>query len=381
MRAGFPGLSRRRFLAAAPAATFAAASAVRLVAAGAEPSDEVLPIDERLSRLEEAAPLAMQFRGQSADEARRWQAEFAAKLRELLGPHRPPKEWTCVLEKRVELPAHVREQRLLIAEGVAPVPFHLLLPRGDAGGVPPQRAGILALHGHGDFGHDSVAGIDDSPAQRAEIDKFQYDYGLKLVERGYVVAAPCLTPFGRRLGTNKLKRGDACTLVNLQLQHLGKLLIAENLRDCLWTLDFLAQHEAVDARRLGCVGLSYGGRMTTFAAALEPRIRVAVIGGAMNMFQERAMSGSTAGCQVIPGLLNYGDMPEVAGLIAPRPCVWTVGETDRLLDPAWAEKFRQRQGRVYAALGAADQVVVDRFAGGHEWHGEVAYPILERALR
>jgi len=373
-------LDRRGFIAFSAASACAAVGEAQLFAEE-KPSDAVPSIGARMAALEEAAPLSMQFRGKSADEARRWQAEFAAKLSELLGPFQPPITWQCALEKRVELATHVREERLLTATGVAPVPFHLLLPRTDANAKSTKRAGILAIHGHGVFGHDSIAGMEDSPERKAEIEKFKYDYGLKLVERGYVVVAPCLTPFGRRLGTEKVKRGDPCTLVNLQLQHLGKLLIAENLRDCLWTLDYLAKHEAVDERRLGCVGLSYGGRMTTLTAALDPRVCVAVIGGAMNTFQERAMVGSTAGCQVIPGLLNYGDLPEVASLIAPRRCVWTNGEKDGLLIPEWIERFRERQGRVYAALGATEQVAVDSFAGGHEWHGDVAYPILEKVLQ
>src|SRR6185295_19876788 len=74
-------------------------------------------------------------------------------------------------------------------------------------------------------------------------------------------------------------------------------------------------------------------------------------------------------------------MPEVASLIAPRTCIWTVGDRDGLLDPAWVEKFRERQGRVYLAHGAREQVHVDRFAGGHQWHGDVAYPILARTLQ
>lgn len=372
-------LDRRDFLRLLPATALASGAAVQLF--GDEQSNVIAPIDARMTALEEAAPLAMQFRGKTPDEARRWQKEFAAKLGELLGPHRPPQRWDCIVERRVELPTHIREERVLSAESLSPVPFHLLLPHGDANAASAKRAGILAIHGHGDFGHDSIAGIDGTPERKAEIEKYKYDYGVKLVERGYVVAAPCLTPMGRRLGSDKVKRGDACTLVNLQLQHLGKLLIAENLRDCLWTLDFLAQHTAVDAARLGCVGLSYGGRMTTLTAALDPRIRIAVIAGAMNVFQERAMHGSVSGCQVIPGLLNFGDMPEVAGLIAPRACIWTVGEKDRLLDPTWAETFRERQGRVYAAHGAIEQVEVDHFAGGHEWHGDVAYPILAKVLQ
>ena len=68
-------------------------------------------------------------------------------------------------------------------------------------------------------------------------------------------------------------------------------------------------------------------------------------------------------------------------MFAPRPCLWTVGEKDRLLDPAWVEKFRERQARIYAAFDAADQLHVDRFAGGHEWHGEIAYRVLEKTFK
>ena len=63
---------------------------------------------------------------------------------------------------------------------------------------------------------------------------------------------------------------------------VGKLLIAENLRDALWAFEFLARNPKVDPGRIGCVGLSYGGRMTMLTAALEKRIRVAVISGALN---------------------------------------------------------------------------------------------------
>ena len=82
--------------------------------------------------------------------------------------------------------------------------------------------------------------------------------------------------------------------------------------------------------RVACVGLSYGGRMTMVAAALEPRICAAVISGALNMFQERAMSSDySCGAQVIPGLLELGDTPEIGSLIAPRACIWEMVRTMR----------------------------------------------------
>src|SRR5262249_59920183 len=44
-------------------------------------------IDERIQKLAREAPLAMQFKGGTAEECRKWQAEFTTKLRSLLGPH------------------------------------------------------------------------------------------------------------------------------------------------------------------------------------------------------------------------------------------------------------------------------------------------------
>lgn len=370
-----PTVGRRSFLRLSAASLVLAGRAAGLEGAAAD--DVVLPVDERLKAMVEKAPLAMQFRGTTADECRRWQAEFGAKLRRLLGPFQPPAKWECALQRRVELSDHVREERVLTAPGLAPVPVHLLLPRDGK----KRRAGILAIHGHGRFAHDGVAGIDDTPERHAAIERFHYDYGRKLVERGYVVAAPCLTPFGPRLGDARLpKRADPCTVTNLELQYLGKLLIAENLRDILWTLEFLARQDTVDTQQIGCVGLSYGGRMTMLTTALEPRIRAAVVSGALNCYQERVANGAAAGCQVIPGLLQYGDVPEIGGLIAPRPCVWEAGSHDPLIPADWAEKAVERIRRPYAALGVSEKLVIDRFDGAHQWHGEVAYPVLQNAL-
>jgi pimeloyl-ACP methyl ester carboxylesterase len=208
-----------------------------------------------------------------------------------------------------------------------------------------------------------------------------YDYGRQLVRRGYVVAVPCLTPFGDRLGKREsYGKQDPCADTFLRLQLLGKLLIAENLRDSLWAVEVLARHEEVDAGRLGCVGLSYGGRMTMLTAALEPRIKVAVISGAANVMQERIRGPYSCGAQIIPGLLPVGDVPEIAGLIAPRYCLWEVGSRDTLIHPKWADEALTRQRRVYRATGAEERLTVDRFAGGHVWHGAQAYPLLERVL-
>jgi dienelactone hydrolase len=346
--------------------------------AWAQGDEQPLPVDARLRKMAEEAPLEMRFRGKTAEECRQWQVAFGRKLRELLGPHQPPQKWRVQVERVVELPDHRREELVLRADGHPPLPVYLLIPKGLKG----RRPGVVAVHGHGPLGYDPVVGRELTPGIEAAVKGSHYDYGLQLVRRGYVVAAPCLTPFGRRLGERKPSGGnDPCAITFLRLQLLGKLLIAENLRDVLWTVELLAQRKEVDAQRLACVGLSYGGRMTMLAAAVEPRIKVAVVSGALNCMQERVQVRYSCGAQIIPGLLRYGDVPEIAALIAPRPCLWEVGTEDKLLPARWVEESLGRIGRAYRALGAESELRVDRFKGGHRWHGEEAYRLLARVLK
>ena len=334
------------------------------------------PINERLKHDVENAPLTMRFKGASADDCRAWQKDFAARLRTLLGRHTPPAQWKTTVVSVKEFDDYRREELLLTAEGHPPLPVYLLLPRPSKG----KRPAILALHGHGAHGHHPVAGRDDLPGVASAIKSANYDYGRQLVREGFVVAVPCLTPFGDRLGKSAGKT-DACADVFIRMQLLGKTLMAENLRDCLWSVELLARHEEVDAKRLGCVGLSYGGRMTMLTAALEPRIKACVISGALNVMQERISKPYGCGAQIIPGLLQYGDVPEIASLIAPRACLWEVGSHDKLIDPFWADEILLRQRRAFKALAAVDQLSVDRFEGGHAWHGKAASVLLKKALQ
>jgi hypothetical protein len=108
---------------------------------------------------------------------------------------------------------------------------------------------------------------------------------------------------------------------------------------------------------------------------------VAAISGACNVMQERIEGRYSCGAQVIPGLLQYGDVPEIGSLIAPRPCVWEIGTRDGLIDPAWADAALTRIRRAYTAAGAADKLHIDRFEGGHRWSGKVAEPLLDKVLK
>lgn len=367
-------LSRRQLLRLSLAGLLATKAASLTSADDQSPQD----VNQYLRDLADRAPLRMQFRGETEQDCKDWQQSFRGKLAALLGPHKPPIAWQTKVEDAVEFEDHRRETLLLTADGHPTLPVHLLVPKGAGDAKLPA---IVAIHGHGDHGYDPVAGRDDVPGATEAIASANYDYGRQFVRRGYVVACPCLTPFGRRLdGRDAYGGGDPCGVSFVRMQLLGRVLMAENLRDCLWAFELLAQHANVDATRIGCAGLSYGGRMSMLTAAMEPRIRVACVSGALNLMQERVAVHYSCGAQVIPGLLEYGDVPEIGSLIAPRPCVWETGNEDGLIKSDWAERGMRRMQRAYAACGAERNLVRDQFAGGHRWNGAVSFPLFAREL-
>jgi hypothetical protein len=100
------------------------------------------------------------------------------------------------------------------------------------------------------------------------------------------------------------------------------------------------------------------------------------------VFQERAQGvGYSCGAQVIPGLLEIGDTPEIGSLIAPRPCIWEIGSRDSLIVPGWAEKAIERLKRAYAASDHPGHLQFHRFDGGHQWSGETARTMLAEHLK
>lgn len=337
-----------------------------------------LTVHSEIRSAMESAPLQMLFTGSTSAEFSVWQKSFSEQLHELLGDSSPPSAWRVEEVSRETFSDHIRLELVLHADGVFSLPLYLLLPTGN--GFSDRRPAVLAIHGHGEFGADAVIGRTDRAGIEKSIASANYDYGLQFVRRGYVVVAPHMIPFGPRVDRAKYGGNDPCAVTFVRMQALGILSITSNLRDLRWCLSLLEQRPEVDASRIGCVGLSYGGRMSMLVSAVDTRIRIAAVSGAMNLMQERFAGRHSCGSQMIPGLLSYGDYAEIGSLIAPRPCVWETGSSDSLIVPGWEDRFRDRLQRAYVAAGAAEHLVYDRFEGGHRWNGQVAFSMFAREL-
>lgn len=255
------------------------------------------------------------------------------------------------------------------------VPATILEPAGVA-----REAAVLCLHGHGTFGRLSIIGDRSTPEKAAEVECYKYDYGLHLAQAGYTVLAIDLLGFGARALPPQPRR-HGCDVFQCFLGLFGANLLALQISDVRLGLSLLSGWRGVDPRRVGMAGLSYGGRMTMFTAALDTRVRAAVAAGCCNTYRDRieALSGA-CGAQIVPGLLNVGDTPDLFGAIAPRSLQVQWGRRDALIPAGPARKGIRQIRRCYAATGAPDRFNLRMMDGGHEFDSPAAVKWLETRL-
>ncbi len=335
---------------------------------------------EWLANMAASAPLKMKFNGHGRGDWKEWRASWEAKLRELMGMKPPRKAMRSQVIEETEMEGFTMV-KLVYSSGFGPrVPAYLLLP--DVADESHQKPGVLCAHGHseGNLGKNAVVGITGGEAGKRVIDEHNYDYARSLALKGYVTLAPDWWAFGERLDRSSFSR-DPCNVCQSMASWLGYNMLTLDVVDAFLGLDYLENRPEVDPQRLGMVGLSYGGRVATFTSALDDRIKAVVISGALNLYAERIISVGSCGSQVVPGILEWGDIPEVMGLIAPRPLFIERGASDPLLPE---EEFRdgyERIERVYRAAGALEGLDKHEFRGGHAFKGTKSIPWLDRWLQ
>jgi dienelactone hydrolase len=142
------------------------------------------------------------------------------------------------------------------------------------------------------------------------------------------------------------------------------------------TIDYIATRPELDANRVGCMGISGGGTATLFSAALEPRIRAAMVSGYLNTFRDSI--GSLAHCidNYVPGILNWAEMHDIAGLIAPRPLFVESGERDNIFPIAASLESVAHVREIYEVFQAADRIDHEVFPGEHSFWGKRGIPFI-----
>jgi len=236
------------------------------------------------------------------------------------------------------------------------IPAYLLTPESICD---PDQA-IVAIHGHG--AAEPCVGLRDD---------YHHRFALELAGAGHIVLCPALRGFGtladmafgdegRCLDYWRSQRGRQFTLISDALLY-GRTLIGETVADLLRWEDWLARTQGI--RTLDVAGISYGGDLALTYPPFSDRVRRIYSSGSLGSFAAVFARCYNAPAHGIPGILNWMDRSDIAGLNAPRPIQLHYGENDtpgprnnsaaynETVEPALAQLKR-----IYQAFGALNQI-------------------------
>lgn len=237
-----------------------------------------------------------------------------------------------------------------------------------------------------------ITGVVERPTYRIEKLVFESQPGLLVTANLYVPAnasqpVPCVIylcghwpqALGAKVGYQDRylwypAHGFACLVVDplgfgeipgihhgtnqLNFWHwlsLGYTPAGVEVWNAMRALDWLETRPEVDATRVGVTGISGGGVMTQYFAALDDR--VAAAGPSCSTYTTGTQVAANlipqqCDCTFYPNIFGM-DFPIVAALVAPRPLIIFGGRKDPIFPPAGFREAFRRAKWVYDLYGAA----------------------------
>jgi dienelactone hydrolase len=246
-----------------------------------------------------------------------------AKLLQCLGGPWPD---GCDLRPQIlkteQLEGYRREWVSYEAEAGDRIPAILLVPDGVSAQNPAPGVAVWHQHnGEWHIGKAGPAGLAGDPSHHT---------GVALAKQGFVTLCPDALTFGERQDPEgKLKGGAFERFEFLRYVVAGKCMAWKNILDMRRAIDYFVTRPEVKADRVGCYGHSMGSTHTWLVGPWEPRLK-ALVGNCCLPTYAAIHRTKILHCfpNFIPGWFQYGDTPDIAGLIAPRPLHLNIGELD-----------------------------------------------------
>ncbi len=345
-----------------------------------KPGDPRLEPRHFLARYSLEAPPSHAFAAKTIAEWEQWHTEFTSRLADVIGLDAFSSFPLQVTEGPVEtFDDYTRHAYTIETAPGMYVPAFLLVPKGEKKLLP----SILCSHGHG-IGMNALVGLNaDGTPRPAEEDEYQHDFALQAVRQGYVTLVFDQMGFGRRrdFGFNeKHNLGNACEQPSEHAIHAGTSMTGIRVYDAMRMIDFLQSRPEVDRDRIGMVGISGGGLVTQFTAALDHRVKAACVSGYCNRFDACILGIRHCIDNYVPGIGRLADNDDVACLIAPRPLLIEAGTQDPIFPIAATRAALRKLRRCYALLNATRSLEADIFDAGHQFSGAKTWTFFAKHL-
>lgn len=319
------------------------------------------------------------FAGKTKTDFSKWHKAFLPQLKQALGLDKMGVQYANYklrFEKKatVDSGSFIFEKWIVWTEPTVPLPVSVLIPKNKAGKTPL----IIATHGHGKNA-DLYDGIYPNVFGRNPLTK-EMSIAMEAVNEGYIAIAPTMRAFGDTR-TEDDKKNDNSFSCHMQLMRdllTGRTPIGDRVWDMERILDWAIQNFSVDEKRIAITGNSGGGTVSLFAAACDSRITVAVPSSYFCTFQGSIGSIPHCDCNYIPGILDLGEMGDVAGLIAPRPLCVLHGIKDKIFPIAETRKAFAHLNEIYNAANKTENLMLYEGPEGHQYYKEGAWPFIKR---
>lgn len=278
-------------------------------------------------------------------------ADLREQLRECLGgPWPEPGPLDVEVHSVMQADGYRIESLSYLAEPGERVPALLLIPDGvDL--VHPAPA-IAVWHQHNDqwdIGKSEPAGLAGDPAHHT---------GAALAREGYVVLCPDALCFEERTdGVLPGRRYEEFEAMRYLVQ--GKSLAWKNILDGRRAIDLLTSRPEVVTERIGCYGHSMGSTLTWLVGPFEERLQCLVGNCCLPTYEAIQRHRLTHGhTNFVPGWQQFGDTPDIAGMIAPRPLHLNFGDRDSGSPIDGVRPGVETIARAYGAAGHAENFTV-----------------------
>lgn len=275
-------------------------------------------------------------------------ADFRDRVLDCLGGDWPPAPPLNVkLRETIQKDGYRIESLYYDAEPNDPIPAMLLVPDGVTKEKPAPAVAVWHQHaGQWHLGKSEPAGLAGDPMHHT---------GAALAKLGYVVLCPDALCFEERQSVRQ-KAGNYERFEFLRYVVAGQCLAWKYILDMRRAIDFLVSRPEVNADKIGCYGHSMGSTCCWLAGPFEPRIKC-VVGNCCLPTYAGIHREIILHCfpNFIPGLSQFGDTPDLAGLIAPRALHLNFGDQDGGSPIADVREGVKTIQRAYDSVHAGDK--------------------------